>query len=156
MIEGFDLRSWLAPLRMAEFRATADEVVSVGDFELTWSVAEVVGGFEVRFASRGVPQRIRGSASDLPTALRFLVLDIGSGVRSTRRLPELPKLSTPGVTLDVTPEGAHLKWADGWADVADGSLLGRSFLLARALAYPLPAVAASILAPDGSPVFRIG
>lgn len=155
MIEGFDLGSWLAPLRMAEFPPAADEVLSVGDLELAWSIAEGVGGFELRFASRGTRRPSLGSASDLPTALRFLVLEIGSGERSARRLPELPRLSTPGVTIDVSPEAAHLKWPGGWADVVGGSLLGRSALLACAIEHPLPVVAASILAPDGAPAFRV-
>jgi len=155
-VDGFDLAAWLAPLGIGEFGLQNGDLISVGDMELGWYVAEREGVVVVERTSRGGPRAGRGSFSDAGAAVRYLMIEISDGVRSDRRLRRLTAPTAEGIVVEDGPTAIHVRWSEGWAELhADLSASRRARLLARAVLRPLNEVGESCLDPGGSPLFTV-
>jgi hypothetical protein len=154
-IEGFDVSAWLSSLGMGEFGLASGDLISVGDMELGWYIAER-DGVVVERTSRGGPRAGRGSFSDVGTAVRYLMIEVAGGVRSDRRLRRLAAPTPAGAVVEDGPTAVHVRWPEGWAELhSDLSASRRARLLARAVLRPLGEVADSCLDPGGSPLFTV-
>lgn len=155
-IEGFDVSAWLSSLGMGEFGLASGDLLSVGDIELGWFIAERDGVVVVERTSRGGPRAGRGSFSDVGAAVRYLMIEVADGVRSDRRLRRLAAPTPEGAVVEDGPTAMHVRWPDGWAELhSDLSASRRARLLARAVLRPLGEVADSCLDPGGSPLFSV-
>jgi hypothetical protein len=153
-IEDFDLGDWLSALRLIELGVSGDDVIAVGDWEVTLRITHRGGQFVIESTSRGAQRRGLGSFSDLGSAIRFLMLDIGSAARFERRLPPLNADLADGFTVKIGPTVTQLTWASGWADLRTDRLVARTTrVFSRLIGHPLNEVATSLLDPAGEPIF---
>lgn len=155
-IDGFDLTAWADTLGYAEFGRGPDDLVCVGDMEVAWYVGRRGDVYVADFQSKG-HRRGLASASDAGGALRVIMLEMGRGARSARRLPNIEAAVPAGVDLEEGPTAFHIRWADGWIDVHKGLLADRrARLVAASVTSALAELRESLEAPGGAPVFRVG
>lgn len=155
-IDGFDLTGWADTLGFAEFATGAADLVCVGDMEIAWYIGRRGDVYTADFESKG-HRRGLASASDAGGALRVVMLEMGRGARSARRLPSLEATVPAGVDLEEGPTAFHLRWSGGWIDVHKGLLADRRARLLAASVQGTPdQLRESLEGRTGAPLFTVG
>lgn len=141
----FDLGRWAGRAGLRPFPGTPADLISLGDMEIDYYVAERAGRYVVERSSRGGPRDWLGRFPTEDAARGFLIAVIGRIQRPRR----------PAVPFDPdepVPEGAVLRSGDAdFPRSHTGLLHARLYQLIAGA--PPEQVAASYDSADGRPLF---
>jgi hypothetical protein len=152
-VEGFDLQAWLAPQHIRPYGRELPDLLHVGDGELSWFVTQKEDGVALEFTSRGGQRQWHGSFSDVGGAVRALMIGLGDGDRSMRRMPRLGANYARGFQLERHKRHVRLTWDAGWAELPAARSERQAVLFTRTVGRSLEDLARSLAATDGRPLF---